>query len=70
MATAQQIEALAAFAANLDTTDELQGELDGVNARLDALREQIRIVQSVIAEASYTDDYKLELITATLGPQS
>ncbi|MEY4428634.1 MAG: hypothetical protein RLZZ182_1323 [Pseudomonadota bacterium] len=70
MATAQQLAALAGFVDGLETTDEIQVELDGVNARYDAMREQVRIALSIMAEGSYTDEYKLQMIAQTLGPQS
>jgi hypothetical protein len=70
MATAQQLAALAGFVDGLETTDEIQAELDGVNARYDAVREQVRIALSIMDEGSYTDEYKLQMIAQTLGPQS
>jgi len=49
--------------------DDLQEELDGVNAELDAVRSQVAIALAVASDAGYTDAQKLQLITETLGPQ-
>lgn len=70
MATPAQLAALGTFIADLEPADETQATLDGVNARLDATREQVRIALSIAAEPSYTDEYKLQMIVETLGPQT
>ncbi len=53
-----------------DDFNQLQAELDGVNAELDAVRAQVAIVLQVCGDPQYTDIQKLDLIKATLGTQS
>lgn len=69
MATAQQLADLAAFVASIETSDELQAELDGVNARLEAVTNQKAIVLAVVDDTTYTDAEKFQMIRETLGPQ-
>ena len=79
MATAAQLAQLAALAAEqastlsaLEATEssEVQLELDGVNARLEAVNSQVAIALTVLNDTTYTNAEKLQLIGETLGPQS
>ena len=63
------LTAAIARAESLETTDDMQAELDGVNARLAAFRAQVDIVTGIRNSPDYTDAQKLDLIMDTLGPQ-
>lgn len=76
MTTAAEVTALANAVSSLsdqvlaiETDEDLRAELDGVNGQLDALRGQAAIALRVIADTTYTQQQKLDLILATLENQ-
>lgn len=64
------LDAIRAKVASISTADEMQAELDSVNARLEQERNEKTIALTIIEDETLTDAEKLEAIAETLGLQS